>query len=64
MLRFQAAVARLAARPLARAIDVALDAGYSDQPHLHRDFRALAGMSPERYRRAGAMRENHVPMAD
>ena len=64
VLRFQAALARLAARPAARAIDVALDAGYSDQPHLHRDFRALAGMSPERYRRAGPMRENHVPIAD
>jgi len=26
--------------------DVAAEAGFADQPHLHREFRALAGMTP------------------
>jgi AraC-like DNA-binding protein len=64
VLRFQSAIARLAARPAPRAIEVALDAGYSDQPHLNRDFREFAGISPERYRRAQPDSSNHVPIFD
>jgi AraC-like DNA-binding protein len=41
VLRFRRAVAQLrTGRPLAQ---VAADAGYADQPHLHREIRALAG---------------------
>jgi AraC-like DNA-binding protein len=32
---------------------LALEAGFSDQAHLIRDFRAWAGMSPRRYLVAG-----------
>lgn len=43
--RFQRALALL---PYAVSLaEVALRAGYYDQPHLSRDFRALAGQSPE-----------------
>ncbi len=59
--RFQAALKRLGA-PAPRMIDVALDAGYADQPHYNRDFRAIAGVSPRGYRRASPVYENHVPV--
>lgn len=32
--------------------EIALEAGYADQAHLTREFRALAGMPPERWRRS------------
>ena len=33
---------------------LALDAGYADQPHLHRDFRDFLGLSPAVYRALAA----------
>ncbi len=42
--------------------DLALAAGYADQPHLHRDFRAFVGLSPERYRALAAPGSRHVPL--
>jgi AraC-like DNA-binding protein len=35
--------------------DVAMRAGYFDHAHFCHDFRALAGMTPDDYRRAGAL---------
>ena len=32
--------------------EIAADAGFYDQPHLNREFRALAGVTPEAYREA------------
>lgn len=46
ILRFRRASAALARG--ARQADVAFDAGYSDQAHLLRDFRELAGAPPPR----------------
>jgi AraC-like DNA-binding protein len=42
--------------------DVAFAAGYSDQPHFNRDFRAFSGLSPEQYRSARPVAANHVPL--
>jgi transcriptional regulator GlxA family with amidase domain len=39
---------------------VAMEAGYSDQPHLNREFREFAGLSPEQYRLARPSSANHV----
>ena len=39
---------------------LALDAGYSDQPHFNREFRAFAGISPGRYRQLPLTGSNHV----
>jgi AraC-like DNA-binding protein len=42
--------------------DLALDAGFSDQAHLNRDFRELAGLTPGRYRRLSPSWSRHVPI--
>ena len=46
-----------------RAIEVALQAGYSDQPHFNREFKAFAGVSPGRYLRLEPVHPRHVPIA-
>jgi AraC-like DNA-binding protein len=62
LLRFQRALDHFAANPRARAIDVALDAGYSDQPHLNREFKDLTGLSPGEYRVIAPRAAQHVPV--
>jgi AraC-like DNA-binding protein len=47
LLRFERAVQRL--RAGAELGDLALDAGYYDQAHFNRDFRAFAGTTPTEY---------------
>lgn len=50
ILRFGHVIAQLQAPGGAgRLAEVAAAAGYSDQPHLNRDFRALAGCTPTAY---------------
>jgi AraC-like DNA-binding protein len=46
IVRLQAVLARLDEAERAGMVDLALEAGYFDQPHLLREFRALAGRSP------------------
>lgn len=63
--RFQYALRRAAADPLASWADVALAAGYCDQPHFTREFREFSGLSPGDYRRLAAAdpdRAIHVPL--
>jgi AraC-like DNA-binding protein len=48
ILRFRRAV-RLMLRNVDRWADVAYACGYSDQPHLNRDFRQFVGTSPSAY---------------
>ncbi len=48
-------------RPLSLA-EVAMNAGYSDQPHFNREFREFSGLTPEQYRLARTVSANHVPV--
>jgi AraC-like DNA-binding protein len=41
---------------------VALDAGYFDQSHMIRDFRAFTGVSPVRYQPVEPDRKNHMTL--
>lgn len=45
--------------PLGLAL-VAMEAGYSDQPHFNREFREFSGVTPEQYRLARPAAANHV----
>ena len=60
--RFQRALDRFAAAPRAAWTDVAAASGYSDQSHLHREFREFAGVTPGEYRRLAPRFPNHVPV--
>ncbi|MDW5442668.1 AraC family transcriptional regulator [Polaromonas sp. SM01] len=42
--------------------EVALGAGYSDQPHFNREFLEFSGLTPEQYRAAQPVSPNHVPV--
>ena len=62
MLRFDGVLGRFALDPTRPWIDLALEAGYSDQAHFNRDFLAIAGLSPQAYRRAAPGSSRHVPV--
>ena len=54
--------ARLIAQPMARPLTaIASDAGYSDQAHMTRDFRRLAGVTPAQLRQDDAFFQYHSP---
>jgi AraC-like DNA-binding protein len=60
--RLQRAVELTAADPELGLAELAAASGFGDQPHLCRDFRQLAGLSPAQYRRARPKHANHVPL--
>jgi AraC-like DNA-binding protein len=62
VLRFERSLRLLLADPTAPMVDVALAAGYSDQPHFHREFREFAGISPTEYRQTSPVWTQHVPV--
>lgn len=62
VLRFAQVLAQLKRCPQASLAQLAIAAGYSDQQHLNRDFRELAGVSPTRYLGAAPHESHHVPI--
>lgn len=58
--RWQRVTAAIAAGARVEWSTVALDAGYCDQSHLAREFRAFAGTTPSGYRPASPERPLHV----
>ncbi len=60
VLRFQRVMAASTGRGALPWIDIALQAGYSDQPHFNRDFLEITGMTPQAYARASPASPNHV----
>ena len=61
VLRFQRAVAGVAASARGDDARLAIDAGYADQAHFCREFREISGVSPAEYRAARPASPNHVP---
>jgi AraC-like DNA-binding protein len=63
-VRRLARMLRLAeSRPSSAFVEMALHAGYSDQPHFNREFRELTGMAPGAYRLAAPVAAHHVRIA-
>ncbi|MEZ4383725.1 MAG: helix-turn-helix domain-containing protein [Nannocystaceae bacterium] len=60
LTRLQRLLRRVAERPEEAWIDRALAAGYADQAHLCREFRALTGLTPTAYAPLPGQ-PNHVP---
>lgn len=58
--RFQSVIDRLADGSRVEWAAVAADGGYSDQPHLNREFRRMAGVTPTAYRPVEPGHRNHV----
>ena len=59
--RFQRVIAR-AGDPIVDWADLAFALGYSDQPHLVREFREFSGITPSEYQRLAPEAPNHVPI--
>ncbi len=60
--RFQRAVGALAATDAPAPAELAAALGYSDQSHLIREFRAMAGLTPGRFRALAPEEPNHLPL--
>lgn len=60
--RFRRLLSRFGAAPVEKLAELAIDAGFSDQPHFNRDFRTMAGISPGRYREIAPAYAHHVPI--
>ncbi|MDQ4118747.1 MAG: helix-turn-helix transcriptional regulator [Actinomycetota bacterium] len=60
VLRFERASGLVVAGTSTLA-DIAATCGYSDQPHLVREFRALAGVTPTRYRQEWSLDPSTLP---
>jgi AraC-like DNA-binding protein len=59
VLRLQLALAALQA-PAPQPAGIAADAGFADQAHFTREFRALTGVTPTDWLRAAPAQRNHV----
>lgn len=64
ILRLQAVTRSLAVGQPVDWSRFALDAGYFDQSHLIRDFRAMTGLAPAQYRPMSPTALNHVRVSD
>ena len=60
VMRFQRLLLALRADSPSALGELALDHGYSDQSHMNREFRAMAGITPQRYRDLAPADAHHV----
>jgi AraC-like DNA-binding protein len=63
LMRFQGLLAALRAAPSTSLGVLALDAGYSDQAHMNREFREFAGVTPLQYRQCAPDAAHHLRVA-
>ncbi len=63
LARFQQALRGLHAATPDTLCELALAAGFSDQAHMHREFRRFAGLTPGQYRDLAPAAAHHVPLA-
>ena len=61
--RFNRTLRRVHAAPHAALADVAARMGYSDQPHMTREFQEFAGLTPQRLLRTVGQSPHRVPLA-
>jgi len=61
-IRFRAVIASVHRRERVEWAHVALDCGFHDQPHLVREFRDFAGMTPTAYLAQQGEHANHIPL--
>jgi AraC-like DNA-binding protein len=64
LCRFQAALGRIHASAQPDWCDLALRAGYADQAHLIREFRAFSGFTPAAYHASRGQLPHLVPLPD
>ena len=62
VLRFNRMLRHLAANPAITWADLAMEGGYSDQPHFNREFREFSGVTPEAYRAIAPASAHHIPV--
>jgi AraC-like DNA-binding protein len=60
VLRFQRLLDAIRAVPEPSLADLAMEAGFSDQAHFTREFKAIAGVTPTEYRRASPESPHHL----
>lgn len=62
--RFDRLITALSHRGYVGLAEIALIAGYSDQAHMAREFRAFSGLSLKEYARLAPTPSRHVPLSD
>lgn len=63
VLRFQKVLSHVTTNRLTSWADLALAAGYSDQPHFNREFGEFTGVTPGEYRRILPALTHHLPVS-
>jgi len=63
LVLLERAIALARQAPRSTLAEIAMDAGYSDEAHLTREFRELAGVTAAAYRRLALVSPHHVPYA-